>query len=164
MSVKDHLLDQLAIERALGVRWDVGSDTFGFKITLKDRPSTRRGILSVVVQSTTHWDSLHCLSFQPNVYSRTCAGKVQGGIPKFGTMILLSGRIGSKIFQGESLLRLSDASSWLTLEKLHPVRFIILLMPASLRMALFHIFASRTHKASTVRFSSANPDCHLSSS
>ena len=48
VSVKDHLLDQLPIERALGVRWDVESDTFGFKITLKDRPSTRRGILSVV--------------------------------------------------------------------------------------------------------------------
>ena len=48
LSVKDHLLDQLPIERALGVRWDVGSDALGFKITLKDRPTTRRGILSVV--------------------------------------------------------------------------------------------------------------------
>ena len=47
-SVKDLLLDQLPIERALGVRWDVESDTFGFKITVKDRPATRRGILSVV--------------------------------------------------------------------------------------------------------------------
>ena len=45
-SVKDLLLDQLPIERALGVRWDVESDTFGFKI--KDRSATRRGILSVV--------------------------------------------------------------------------------------------------------------------
>jgi len=47
-SVKDLLLDQLPIERALGVRWDVESDTFGFKISVKDRPPTRRGILSVV--------------------------------------------------------------------------------------------------------------------
>jgi len=47
-SVKDLLLDQLPIERALGVRWDVGSDTLGFKISVKDRPPTRRGILSVV--------------------------------------------------------------------------------------------------------------------
>ena len=47
-SVKDLLLDQLPIERALGVRWDVESDTFGFKISVKDRPATRRGILSVV--------------------------------------------------------------------------------------------------------------------
>ena len=47
-SVKDLLLDQLPIERALGVRWDVESDTFGFKISVKDKPPTRRGILSVV--------------------------------------------------------------------------------------------------------------------
>jgi len=47
-SVKDLLLDQLPIERALGVRWDVESNTFGFKISVKDRPATRRGILSVV--------------------------------------------------------------------------------------------------------------------
>ena len=47
-SVKGLLLDQLPIERALGVRWDVESDTFGFKISVKDRPATRRGILSVV--------------------------------------------------------------------------------------------------------------------
>ena len=47
-SVKDLLLDQLPIERALGVRWDVESDTFGFKISVKDSPFTGRGILSVV--------------------------------------------------------------------------------------------------------------------
>ena len=40
-SVKNLLLDQLPIERAFGVRWDVGSDTFGFKISVKDRPATR---------------------------------------------------------------------------------------------------------------------------
>ena len=36
------------IERALGVQWCVSSDTFGFSIIVKDRPATRRGILSVV--------------------------------------------------------------------------------------------------------------------
>jgi len=48
VAVKDHLLDQLPCERALGTRWDVEMDTFGFKISLKDKPFTRRGILSVV--------------------------------------------------------------------------------------------------------------------
>ena len=48
ISVKDHLLDQLPCERALGTRWDVETDTFGFRISLKDKPSTRRGILSIV--------------------------------------------------------------------------------------------------------------------
>ena len=40
-SMKDLLLNQLPFERALGVRWDVKSNTFGFKISVKDRPATR---------------------------------------------------------------------------------------------------------------------------
>lgn len=48
--VKDLDLDQdvLPVERALGVRWCVQSDTFKFNITFQDRPLTRRGILSTV--------------------------------------------------------------------------------------------------------------------
>ena len=42
----DH--DALPVERALGVQWCIESDTFKFRITLKDRPCTRRGILSTV--------------------------------------------------------------------------------------------------------------------
>ena len=33
ISVKDHLLDQLPCECALGTRWDVETDTFGFTIS-----------------------------------------------------------------------------------------------------------------------------------
>ena len=40
--------DSLPIERALGVHWCVESDTFQFRITLKDQPLTRRGVLSTV--------------------------------------------------------------------------------------------------------------------
>ena len=47
-SVKDLDFDHALIERALGVQWHVASDTFRFKITIKDRPPTRRGILSTV--------------------------------------------------------------------------------------------------------------------
>ena len=39
--------DELPIERALGVQWCVESDTFRFRITNKDKPLTRRGILSI---------------------------------------------------------------------------------------------------------------------
>ena len=46
--VKDLDLENSAIERALGVRWNVPSDTFGFKISIKDKQPTRRGILSIV--------------------------------------------------------------------------------------------------------------------
>ena len=42
----DH--DALPIERALGMQWCIDSDTFRFHSTLKDRPCTRRGILSTV--------------------------------------------------------------------------------------------------------------------
>ena len=36
------------VERPLGVQWNVATDTFGFTITIKDRPLTRRGVLSTV--------------------------------------------------------------------------------------------------------------------
>ena len=40
--------DPLPAERALGMRWKVESDTFGYSIDLQERPATRRGILSTV--------------------------------------------------------------------------------------------------------------------
>lgn len=40
--------DALPIERALGVQWCVESDQFHFRIELKDKPLTRRSILSTV--------------------------------------------------------------------------------------------------------------------
>ena len=40
--------DALPPERVLGVEWCIESDTFQFQIALKDRPMTRRGILSSV--------------------------------------------------------------------------------------------------------------------
>lgn len=48
--VKDLDLDQdiLPVERALRVRWYAQSDTFGFSITIPNKPLTRRGILSTV--------------------------------------------------------------------------------------------------------------------
>ena len=40
--------DMLPTERALGVSWFVETDAFGFKVNIKEKPCTRRGILSVV--------------------------------------------------------------------------------------------------------------------
>ena len=48
MSVKNLDFGHAPIERALGVQWCISSDTFRFSIAIKDRPATRRGILSVV--------------------------------------------------------------------------------------------------------------------
>lgn len=45
----------LPVERALGVKWCIDSDHLGFSITVKQRPATRRGILSIV---SSVYDSL----------------------------------------------------------------------------------------------------------
>jgi hypothetical protein len=40
--------EHLPVEPALGVHWNVNEDTFQYKVELKDKPDTRRGILSNV--------------------------------------------------------------------------------------------------------------------
>ena len=40
--------ERLPVERALGVHWDVYSDTLSFEMSVRGRPPTRRGILSVI--------------------------------------------------------------------------------------------------------------------
>ena len=40
--------DVLPVQRSLGTYWCIESDTIGFRIELKDKPFTRRGILSTV--------------------------------------------------------------------------------------------------------------------
>ena len=47
-SVQQHELDGDVKERVLGVYWNVQDDEFGFNVSLPERPSTRRGILSAV--------------------------------------------------------------------------------------------------------------------
>ncbi|KAL9951191.1 hypothetical protein ACROYT_G043811 [Oculina patagonica] len=49
-SVKDLNFDHNAVltERALGVQWNVLADTFSFKIAKREKPATRRGILSII--------------------------------------------------------------------------------------------------------------------
>lgn len=47
-SIRDLDFDHTLMERALGVQWHVTLDTFSFTIATKDKPTTRRGILSVI--------------------------------------------------------------------------------------------------------------------
>ena len=47
-SAKNLDLSHPTQERALGVCWDVSTDKFGFSIQERDKPQTRRGILSIV--------------------------------------------------------------------------------------------------------------------
>ena len=45
----DLALGESKVERTLGVQWCVASDTFQFRVTVKENPFTRRGVLSTVV-------------------------------------------------------------------------------------------------------------------
>lgn len=47
-SIRDLDFDHTLMERALGVQWYVTLDTFSFKMATKDKPATRRGILSMI--------------------------------------------------------------------------------------------------------------------
>lgn len=47
-SVKILDLGDVLTEQTLGVQWNVNHDKFTFKIAAKDKPPTRRGILSIV--------------------------------------------------------------------------------------------------------------------
>lgn len=40
--------DQLPLDRALGLQWCIETDTFKFKLKVKEKPATRRGILSII--------------------------------------------------------------------------------------------------------------------
>ena len=40
--------DSMPVQRSLGTYWCIESDTLGFRIELKDKPLTRRGILSTL--------------------------------------------------------------------------------------------------------------------
>ena len=41
-------LGEAPVERALGVQWNIYSDQFRFQVMIKERPATRRGILSIM--------------------------------------------------------------------------------------------------------------------
>ena len=47
-SVKDLQFGVMPSQRALGIKWNVESDTFDFKVKIKEKPPTRHGILSLV--------------------------------------------------------------------------------------------------------------------
>ena len=40
---------KLPVERALGMQWNVENDKFLYNINIMDKPSTRRGMLSIIL-------------------------------------------------------------------------------------------------------------------
>ena len=65
-SVIDLDLDELPVERMLGVQWNVESDEFSFKVVVTKKPSTGRGILYTLF-TNSHQPGT---SAQPNMESR----------------------------------------------------------------------------------------------
>ena len=47
-NAKEVNFSQPSIQRALGKNWDVITDEFTFKVTIKEKPPTRRGLLSII--------------------------------------------------------------------------------------------------------------------
>lgn len=48
MKNMDLAFDDLPLEKALGIQWDVESDHFRLNVSLQEQPATRCGILSMV--------------------------------------------------------------------------------------------------------------------
>ncbi|XP_013403245.1 uncharacterized protein LOC106168647 [Lingula anatina] len=48
MSAVNLSCDDLPVIKTLGVRWDIRADQFGFSIMMREKPPTRRGILSLI--------------------------------------------------------------------------------------------------------------------
>eukprot|EP00112_Aurelia_sp_Birch-Aquarium-sp1_P026656 Seg960.8 transcript_id=Seg960.8/GoldUCD/mRNA.D3Y31 product="hypothetical protein" protein_id=Seg960.8/GoldUCD/D3Y31 len=69
--------DKLLTERALGLQWDVETDRFTFNISMKDKPSTRRGILSTIsyVYDPLGFISLYILKAKI-IHQRLCKDNV----------------------------------------------------------------------------------------
>ena len=45
---QQHTFEEPLAERALGVTWDLTNDTFGYNIKMKEKPPTKRGVLSTL--------------------------------------------------------------------------------------------------------------------
>lgn len=51
-------LDELPMERTLGVCWDAENDNFTFHVSLRDKPTTKEDCSQLPARSTTHWGLL----------------------------------------------------------------------------------------------------------
>jgi len=64
-------LDDLPIERALGVLWNIEKDTFQFEVFKPDKPGTKRGTCQLSVPFTVLWVSFVQLCWEQR---RSCSG------------------------------------------------------------------------------------------
>jgi len=86
--------DTLPTERALGVSWFVETDAFGFRVNIKEKPSNRRGILSVAGSVYDPLGMAGLLFSQQGFSFRTYAEKASVGVMRFRVYNYLVGKRG----------------------------------------------------------------------
>ena len=86
--------DELPVERALGVQWNVQEDVFSFRIFSRKKAATRSGILSDVALCTTRSGSLYLSFYLPNACCNSCAKPKWDGMKRFLRICLVYGNVG----------------------------------------------------------------------
>ena len=131
--------EDLPIERALGIQWNASSGTFGFKITIKDKPATRRGILSII---SSVYDPLGFVApfILPAkiILQDLCKKKL--GTTRSQKRISIAGRPGLNPYRCSNV-SVQNVASQLILKKLLPANFTTSAMPPSWHMVRCPIYA-----------------------
>lgn len=100
--------DELSAERALGLQWCVKSNTFKFKMVMKEQPQSRQGMLSIISSVYDPLGSLH-QHCQPKSCCKSSVGDVVDGSTRYLQTLVISGQVGCKIRKSWHYSKLRDA-------------------------------------------------------
>ena len=128
-------------ERALGVQWNVQADTFSFKIASKEKPATRRGILSIV---SSIYDPLGFIS--PCILPAKGIPQDLGGdgMTRSPNLVNRNGKPGLENCLNWNNSKFPDASNHQTSQMFNSVSFIASQTPLVKAMEQFHISGKST--------------------
>ncbi|XP_028413873.1 uncharacterized protein LOC114536722 [Dendronephthya gigantea] len=106
-------LNKLPISRTLGLCWDADSDEFYFSSIKTDKPSTKRGILSVVSSLFDPLGFLLHLSCPPKYFFRSSGVKEWVGMMKYSRQNSKFGKIAFDRFRSYLTSEFPDVILWL---------------------------------------------------
>ena len=149
-SVKDLNFDQNAVltERALDVQWNVNTDTLSFKIANREKPATRRGILSIICSVYVSPCILLAKAIQQELCLRALAGMTRS--PNLRNN---NGALGLATSRNLSDLKYRDVSSYQTSHLYNAASYTISQTPPVKDMELRPIFVRLTPRETTGLFS-----------
>lgn len=75
--------ERLPVQRSLGLYWDLETDSFIFRVSLKDTPFTRRGVLSTVSSLYDPLGFIAPLTFKKKSYLEIWCQRLQTGMKSF---------------------------------------------------------------------------------